>query len=44
MAFLDLIPLKQMSGEVPQRMSTDLAQASVLQSPGTAVSKHQLPR
>lgn len=40
--FLDLIPLKQMSEEVPQRMSTDSAHASVLQSPGTVVSKHRL--
>lgn len=39
--FLDLIFLKQMLGEVPQRMSTDSAHASVLLSPGMVVSKHQ---
>lgn len=39
--FLDLILLKQILGEVPQRMSTDSAHVSVLLSPGLVVNKHQ---
>lgn len=42
MVFLDLIPLKQVLGKVPQRTSRDSPHASVLRSPGTVVSKHQL--